>query len=136
MKKINDLVTEFPQCFHPQFEPDRCGDGWYELIREFVLNLSAYNRYRRQNAKIEWQANTDRLLAAIPGTQVNPFQEIGWIQISCLKEKFGSLRIYTEGDDKYVQGLCAMAEGASYSICEECGTNQHLVVCRNEIIKY
>lgn len=39
-----------------------------------------------------------------------------------VKEKFGSLRFYVDGGDKYTDGIISMAEAMSYVICEICGS--------------
>lgn len=39
-----------------------------------------------------------------------------------VKEKFGTLRFYTNGNDEYVDGLISMAESMSARTCEVCGT--------------
>ena len=43
------------------------------------------------------------------------------VTISDIKEKFGSLRVYTLGHDDYVDGLITMAGSMSYCTCEDCG---------------
>jgi hypothetical protein len=40
-----------------------------------------------------------------------------------VKEKFGTLRVYTNGSDEYVHGLITMAEVWSARTCEACGSN-------------
>jgi hypothetical protein len=128
MNKINSLVEEFPQCFDKHFERDRCGDGWYGIVRDFVRHLASHNTNIRNQSKREWEENLSSLeKAGIPAT---PWQDIGWIQISCIKEKFGTLRIYLENADEFANGLSIMAESHSNSVCEECGSNQNLVSCR------
>ena len=46
-------------------------------------------------------------------------QQVVAVQV---KEKFGTLRFYYSGGDKYVSGLVAMAESMSGVTCERCGT--------------
>lgn len=43
------------------------------------------------------------------------------VQVTQVKEKFGSLRFYIDGGDDYVEGLITMAEISSGFTCEECG---------------
>lgn len=38
-----------------------------------------------------------------------------------IKEKFGSLRIYTTSSDDYINGVVAMATSMSMCVCEVCG---------------
>lgn len=44
------------------------------------------------------------------------------VEIVQLKEKFGSMRFYTDGADELVQGMIWLAEHQSYYICESCGS--------------
>ncbi len=122
MEKINNLTKIYPQCFTAdfvEFELNRCGDGWYPLVFDFVRKLASHNTYIRNKAKKEWlSVNPDK-----------PFY-MDWIQISCIKEKFGSLRIYVNNSDSFISGLVVMAETMSNHFCEDCGTNQHLVICK------
>lgn len=39
-----------------------------------------------------------------------------------VKEKFGGLRLYYQGGGDFEEGVCYMAERASYMICERCGS--------------
>lgn len=122
MEKINNLTKIYPQCFTAdfvEFELNRCGDGWYPLVFNFVRTLASHNTYKRNKAKKEWlSVNPDK-----------PFY-MDWIQISSIKEKFGSLRIYVNNSDAFISGLVVMAETMSNHFCEDCGTNQHLVICK------
>jgi hypothetical protein len=43
------------------------------------------------------------------------------VKFDQVKEKYGGLRLYFSGGDKYVEGLVSMAEAMSYKICEVCG---------------
>jgi hypothetical protein len=38
-----------------------------------------------------------------------------------VKEKFGTLRFYTNATDDYIRGAISMAEAMSLTTCEECG---------------
>lgn len=74
-----------------------CGDGWYSLLDELMGFL---------------QFQTDK----------NNAPQVVAEQI---KEKFGGLRFYTNGDisDKQ-RGIILFAEYMSYSTCMNCGINQ------------
>lgn len=52
--------------------------------------------------------------------------------ISTLKEKFGTLRIYTEDTSDKVQKLIEKTEDASENICGECGSQKN---CERHQIK-
>lgn len=43
-----------------------------------------------------------------------------------IKEKFGTLRFYTNTSDRYIDGLISMAESMSSITCETCGKPGHL----------
>ena len=43
----------------------------------------------------------------------------GWYNI--IKEKFGTLRFYTNGGNEQIYGMIRMAESMSAVTCEECG---------------
>ena len=44
------------------------------------------------------------------------------VVIAQIKEKFGGLRYYADGDvDEQMDGMIDFAEALSYTICEECG---------------
>ena len=44
------------------------------------------------------------------------------VVIAQIKEKFGGLRYYADGDvDEQMDGMIDFAESLSYTICEECG---------------
>jgi hypothetical protein len=48
------------------------------------------------------------------------------VRIAQIKEKFGGLRVYIDGNDDYIRGVISLAEKLSYSICEDCGTNHNV----------
>ena len=52
-----------------------------------------------------------------PRAVPEPIEQVVAIQV---KEKFGGLRFYYNGGDEYINGLAAMAEAMSYSLCEVC----------------
>jgi hypothetical protein len=89
------LHLDFPNLFPTKlwFE---CGDGWYDLLRSTCITLS-------------WHLKTmpDELRDQIF------FQQI--------KEKFGLLRLYLSETTPFIDGVVAMAEEHSSSVCEECG---------------
>jgi len=72
-----------------------CGDGWYNIIDSLCANIQGY--IDQQEGKVR----------QIEATQV--------------KEKFGTLRFYTNHIDDYVDGVISMAECMSARTCESCG---------------
>lgn len=43
------------------------------------------------------------------------------LEITQVKEKFGTLRFYTNGSDDYIDGMICLAEYLSSKTCEKCG---------------
>jgi len=73
-----------------------CGDGWFSLL--------------------------DTLCGEIQGMiDNNPHLKISQVVATQVKEKFGSLRFYFSGGDKYINGMVSFAESMSMTICEVCG---------------
>jgi hypothetical protein len=79
-----------------------CGDGWFMLLDELCHNL---------------QFHTDK----------NNHPQIEAVQV---KEKWASLRFYTNGEDDFQHGIISFAESMSEKICEDCGTTMN--VSQNE----
>ena len=73
-----------------------CGDGWYDLIDELCANIQGY-------------------------IDNNPSKNIPQVVAEQVKEKFGTLRFYTQGGDDLTSGMIWFAESMSGRICETCG---------------
>jgi hypothetical protein len=71
-------------------------NGWYVLLYSLCYKIQNYIDYD-YNGSIE----------QVKFTQV--------------KEKFGDLRIYYVGGDRFVEGLVSMTEAISHKTCEKCG---------------
>jgi len=81
-----------------------------------------YARYAGQRKKLEafrgrWDARWI-FYQELPGRKVHP-----QVTLKQAKEKFGTLRIYMNVSDEYVDGLISMAESWSARTCEACGSN-------------
>ena len=70
-----------------------CDDGWYNILDALCANIQAY-------------VNNTKTIQ-VEATQV--------------KEKYGSLRFYTNFSNDYVDALVDMAESMSSRTCETCG---------------
>lgn len=77
------------------------GNGYFPLIDSLCHQIQAHIDQHNQYCKYQ------------PPIEQMVFQQV--------KEKFGGLRIYSQGGDEYCKGLIGMAEAQSYSICEICG---------------
>jgi len=102
------ILNDFPRLFKNK---NSCiygletNDGWNDLI---------YNVSSLIEDAIEYRMNL----------QEEGKSECYAIQI---KSKFGGLRFYVSFDDPYVNGIIALAEKLSYSMCEFCGQKASLV---------
>jgi len=99
-----NLVREFPEIFRDYGKSSRetcmswgCthSDGWYGIIRNLCRIISWHVKHSKEPIDFKF-------------TQV--------------KEKFGVLRVYTEGGDEYISGALRMAEAMSAVTCEVTGT--------------
>lgn len=73
-----------------------CGDGWEPLIRNLCSCIQSY-------------------------IDSNKHLEISQLEVTQVKEKFGTLRFYYEGGDRLIGGMVWLAEYVSGKTCEECG---------------
>ena len=80
-----------------------CGDGWYDLIDTLCENIQSY---------IDNNSSETRVISQVVAEQV--------------KEKFGTLRFYTSGGDRLIDGMIWFAESMSGRICETCGNSGKL----------
>lgn len=127
-----------------------CSDGWYNIIDNACRTIQWHITQSRKERAMALVYNR-RLQRAIDGntkdlekfydklytdkTQIperikedverknfRPVKEvIPQIQFTQIKEKFGTLRMYTNGYDDYIDGVIAMAESMSARTCEVCG---------------
>jgi len=90
--------------------------------QSFPVSSPEYARYDGQWKKLvafrdRWDARWIFYLE-LSGRKVHP--QVTFEQV---KEKFGTLRIYKNVSDEYVDGLISMAESWSARTCEACGSN-------------
>ena len=83
-------------CMYWGFE---CGDGWYDLIDELCGTVQNYIDHN--------------------STKDNPIPQMVAEQV---KEKFGTLRFYTSGGDRLIDGMIWLAESMSGRLCDQCGS--------------
>ena|ERR1700722_15304582 len=100
--KYDKIIADFPELYskHGYSTPERSfpvyfaiGDGWFSLMYELSTAIMEHVR-----------KNPDSLPS-----------------ITDIKEKYGTLRFYTNGGDDIIDDLISKAEDASYTICEKCG---------------
>jgi hypothetical protein len=111
------LCKEFPEIFAQRnmsmqdtclcwgFE---CGDGWYQIIHDLCSVIK--NHIWNLNNNIDYKNKKE-------GKQ-EPHVDC---QATQVKEKFGTLRFYTNYEDDYIAGAISMAEHVSAHTCEVCG---------------
>jgi len=99
------LFKKYPKIFRqrtlPMTETCMCwgidtGDGWYNLIETLCILL-------------QWDIDNN---------------EHKQIEATQVKEKYGTLRFYTDYNDDKQSGYIDFAEALSANICEECGSNK------------
>jgi hypothetical protein len=71
-----------------------CGDGWFNIINTACSLIATHEEHEGRTAFLFTQ----------------------------IKEKYGTLRIYSAGGDAYTAGIIAMAEAMSGETCELCGS--------------
>lgn len=126
-----------------------CGDGWYNIINALCAVIVNHLRNNRSQSETvakftkqremalngdwsflsnsPWLAKDDnlekekqRMLAPLPDW-MQRFEEVPEVVAVQVKEKFGTLRFYTNGGDEYIYGAISMAEALSAATCETCG---------------
>ena len=89
-----------------------CGDGWFDILNQLCANIQGH---------IDWKnSSRERLLKNNPHNMKIP-DEVPQLVASQVKEKFGTLRFYTDGGDDVTRGMVHMAESMSAVTCEQCG---------------
>lgn len=136
------LALKFPKIF---LESDKkthrlklsggisCGDGWFGIINDFCsiaqnrisYQKEAYLRYEKNMKLIQ-----EGKISELSSFEQNIYKKEGklpevlapsQIVVTQVKEKFGELRFYYSGGDKYIEGLSSYMHQASKKICEICG---------------
>lgn len=85
-----------------------CDDGWYEILSSICFMVEQHERNIEGNNRYRISQNQNPI-------DYKPFQ------FTQIKEKFGGLRVYSNGGDEYTRGLIGMARCWSYKTCEICG---------------
>jgi hypothetical protein len=105
MKMDEILEKDLFEKYHSILRPDlpireslmsfgfECGDGWYNILDNLFANI------KRE-------------------LECNPIKDFYIIQV---KEKFGSLRVYTSYSTERIEQLIDWAEETSLETCENCG---------------
>ena len=75
-----------------------CNDGWYFILDSLCNGIQSY-------------------------INLNNTRQIEFVQV---KQKFGSLRVYTDGHDELIDGMIYFAEYLSFHVCETCGSSKNV----------
>lgn len=102
------LYKEYPKLFRqkdlPMTQTSMCwgvctGDGWYNILEVLCYQIQSHvDKKQKENPE---------------------FPQVEFVQV---KEKFGGLRVYTNGADDVVYSLINYAAGMSGCTCEDCGS--------------
>jgi hypothetical protein len=108
LKLDKKLCEDFPELFRDRYEDMRttamcwgfqCGDGWYGIVR--------------------------KLCEIIEGEVMDDESSLNkWPYISCVKEKYGTLRVDIQEGNNYLWDQELNFEWMSQFVCECCGTTK------------
>ena len=105
------LFETYPNYFGTNFYIE-CEDGWYDILDTMMYTIKNHEYHIEQIKRLY------------------PERELEYTQLYFLqiKEKFGTLRIYTSGGDFYTRGVVDMAERMGSRICEFSGNKARLEI--------
>lgn len=138
-KLQNQLYEKYPKLFCqkdlPMTHTCMCwgvavGDGWYDIIDNLCDLIQQRVKQPHENIEMyeSWVAKEEDL-SLIENWKKRIEEEknkIISVEFTQIKEKFGTLRIYHNSDDPYIDGLISMAESMSGSVCEKCGNKGYM----------
>jgi len=106
-EKQKELIDKYPKFFE-RIGPIgfHCRDGWFNILDEI---LGCIYKYCEDNKH-----------SPIYGKSIID-NEFVFPSITTIKEKFGSLDIYTDSSDELIRGMIAVASYLSRKTCEFCG---------------
>lgn len=105
MKKLDDLINIYPKAFQSDWYGFECKDGWYDIIEPVIKAIHEHN-IDMDNPQ---------------GRYIYPEQ---------VKEKYGTLRFYTNYVTTEIDKLVNDAEDKSVTTCEACGKQGELIANR------
>jgi hypothetical protein len=121
-QELDDALCEkYPKIFRDRHAPMthtamcwgfECHDGWYNIINTLCYQIQHYVDDSNDRRELLLKKNPYNI--PIP-------DEIPQVVASQVKEKFGTLRFYTDGGDERIDGMIRMAEAMSSVTCEVCG---------------
>jgi hypothetical protein len=104
--KFDELIKKYPKAFNSKYGDFyfECSDGWHDIIEPIIVEMQKYNE-----------------------KQTDEFEMIYPMQV---KEKFGTLRFYTNACVDEIDTLINKAEKTSHTVCETCGKPGELISAR------
>lgn len=109
---VSELENKYPKMFPNGLGYISTGPGWWPIINELCHAIDSH---------IIWtNKRREQLLEDNPYDTKVP-KEVQQVVVQQIKEKFGGLRFYYDGGDKYIHGLVSMAETWASKTCEQCG---------------
>lgn len=126
VNKVEDLIAKYPKIFE-QYEGNPGMVNWLDLPSGWVQIVDMLCG--------SIQAHVDSFVRYTKDGNYKP-EQVTCVQ---MKEKFGGLRFYTNGNDDYVDGMIEMAEFIAHHTCQDCGSQKDLgrtkgwisTLCRN-----
>lgn len=112
-KDLNDLYKLYPEAFDSRYTDGfyfECGSGWYDIIEPVIKAIEAYNKSISDAEKEQWE-----------------YWKLYPVQV---KEKFGTLRFYTNFGATSVDEAINKAEQLSCTTCMTCGKPGQLMAAR------
>jgi hypothetical protein len=101
------LIAIYPQLFQQSGETCfnlfgfECGDGWFNLLKDLITNIK------------------DECDKPLFKNEMN--DEMYELKVDQIKEKYGTLRFYTNFSNSHIDALIRDAEEESSKTCEACG---------------
>jgi hypothetical protein len=137
-KELDDkLCEDFPKIFaqrHLNMHQTcmcwgfSCGDGWFNIIYSLCQSIQSYidNRLENIERTKQWNKNVAdpnyEWSAFVPREKRKVLKPIPQVEATQVKEKFGTLRFYTNHSDEVINNLIGLAENMSAVTCEICGS--------------
>lgn len=116
-----EFVEKYKDYFRDDWAYPEIGEGWIPLISvlmsKIVYKIEDINQWNVGRLK-------NNVITQERFDEEKKFAED--FKITQIKEKFGGLRFYIEGNNKEVYSWISFAESMSYHMCEECGTTHNL----------
>lgn len=113
-----------------------CPDSWYWIIDNLCHSIQEYvdsrngNKYKKKDIWIikllRWINNKLGLFSYI--LECFPEKKEFQVEAVQVKEKYGSLRFYTNASDDTIDGMIWLAEVMSANICACCGSNEKISI--------